>query len=95
MIVFLTNGSKGQIEELSIARLEAQQSAQYYEKKLKEEEKEVKTAEETAADVQKEFEVRLLRLRYGSVVLNLPVSLELDPEGTPILRAVGEPTQGR
>ncbi|KAI0726209.1 P-loop containing nucleoside triphosphate hydrolase protein [Fomitopsis betulina] len=53
-------GSKGrlqeQIEELSIARLTAQQSVQYYEKKLRDEDKEVKNAEATAADVQKEFE---------------------------------------
>ena len=53
---------KEQIEELSIARLEAQRNAQYYRDKLKEEEKTVQDAEETAGNVQKEFEVRRLRL---------------------------------
>lgn len=93
---FLTNGSKEQIEELSIARLTAQQSVQYYEKKLRDEDKEVKNAEATAADVQKEFEVRLassVAVRECSADSLVP--LELDAEGTPVLRAVGEPTQSR
>ncbi|TFY54390.1 hypothetical protein EVJ58_g8895 [Rhodofomes roseus] len=45
-----------QIEELSISRLTAQHQVQYYEKKLKEEEENVKNAQEIEANVQKEFE---------------------------------------
>ena len=86
---------KGRIEELSIARLEAQRNVQYYQGKLREEEEKVKEAEEVAGNVQKEFEVRVPRLWYEDVVSDLPMSSELDPEGAPVLRAVGQPTQGR
>ena len=70
-------------------------SIKHYKGKADAEREKLQVAEEAASDVQKEFEVRVPRLWYEDVVSDLPMSSELDPEGAPVLRAVGQPTQGR